>query len=112
MGLFLGHQICKRAIAISHLLFANDSLVFCRVSVNEAKRVKHILHLYELKSGQQVNFAKSSIIFSKGVPKNYHDKILITMDMKEVHFHEKYLGLPTHVGRAKIKDKVAKNIIG
>lgn len=44
--------------------------------------------------------------------------MLITMDMKEVLSDEKYLGLPTHIGRAKkkafapIKDRMAKRIRG
>jgi len=78
--------------------------------------VKLILDQYERASGQQVNFGKSSVVFSKAIPQSRSDEILITLDMQEVLSHEKYLGLPTHIGRSKkkgfapIKDRIAKRI--
>ena len=50
-----------------------------------------------------MNYSKSSIVFSKGVPQASRDDILNVLDMKEVLSHEKYLGLPTHIGKSKLK---------
>ena len=42
-GRIHGVAICKRAPQISNLLFANDSLLFCRASNNEAEEIANIL---------------------------------------------------------------------
>ena len=59
-----GVSICKRAPKISHLLFANDSLLFCQASENETKEVLEILKLYVEASSQCINMEKSSVYFS------------------------------------------------
>ena len=41
-----------RGPRVSHLFFANDSLVFGRATVNDAKEIQRILKVYELSSGQ------------------------------------------------------------
>lgn len=53
----------RRCPTISHLLFANDSLLFCRTKEVEGLAVKSILKTYEHTSSQFVNFSKSSILF-------------------------------------------------
>ena len=65
--------------------------------------MKNIFLLYEKASGQQVNFNKSSVVFSKDVPQQRRDEIIITLDVREVLSNEKYLRLPTHVGHSKKK---------
>ena len=41
-GSILGVSICRRAPTISHLLFANDSLLFCQASQNEVNVINEI----------------------------------------------------------------------
>lgn len=57
----------RRALSVSHLFFANDSLLFCRVTREECLTLKNSLELYERASGQAVNFLKSGIFFSTNV---------------------------------------------
>ena len=47
--------ICRRAPTISHLLFADDSLLFFRGNVEQAHRIKDILQSYSRCTGQQIN---------------------------------------------------------
>ena len=40
---------------ISHLFFADDSLIFCRATIEECSTPEEILEIYENSSGQQLN---------------------------------------------------------
>ena len=51
-GIIHGVSICRRAPRISHLLFANDSLLFCQAKDKETKAIMEILKLYAEASGQ------------------------------------------------------------
>ena len=50
-GLLKGVAVSREAPWISHLLFADDSIVFCRASVEECDRVLKVLEDYEGESG-------------------------------------------------------------
>ena len=39
---------------LTHLLFANDSLLFCRSTMEECGKVLEILNKYEMTSGQKL----------------------------------------------------------
>ena len=52
-------------------------------------------------SGQQVNFSKSSVVFSENVLVQTQQLLAERLSVPIVPIHEKYLGLPTYVGRAK-----------
>ena len=63
-----GIAICRGGPELSHLFFANDSLIFCNASLSECNSLQCILHIYEQASGQQLNRAKTSLFFSKNTP--------------------------------------------
>ena len=46
-----GVFICRRAPSISHLLFADGSLLFCRATQDEVQEIADILQLYATASG-------------------------------------------------------------
>jgi hypothetical protein len=48
---------------ITHLLFADDSIVFLEASVESFHALKGVLLAYESASGQKLNLQKSSIYF-------------------------------------------------
>ena len=112
------HRLCPGAPVISHLLFANDTIIFCKATQAQAALIKRILGNYEEASGQKVDYSKTSIEFSPGTPRQVRDSVLITLDIREVLAHDKYLGLPTRVGRSKkkaflsTKDRVARRLNG
>jgi len=113
-----GHQICRGTPPISHLLFADDSIFFCKASLDQARAIGSVLRLYEKASGQQVNFGKSSISFGRGIRRHRREEIIQALDIREVLAQDKYLGLPTHVGRSRmrsfisIKDRVGQRLTG
>ena len=110
--------VCRSAPRISHLLFANDSLLFCQASQEEVQCVTDILQLYADSSGQCINFEKSSIYFSSNTDGDRRDFIKNILGVKEVNRFESYLGLPTLIGRSKyqafsfLKDRVWKKMQG
>ncbi|XP_075658874.1 uncharacterized protein LOC142628714 [Castanea sativa] len=52
-GNLKGIAVCRGALKVSHLLFANDSIIFCRASVEDCDRVIKVLEDYERDSGPQ-----------------------------------------------------------
>ena len=53
-----GYSLCRRGPKLTHLLFADDSLIFCRATMEECGKVLNILKEYEEASGQKMNRRK------------------------------------------------------
>ena len=54
-------KVCRDAIPVSHLLFANNSLILMTADRKNALTLKHILDTYYLSSGQMVSDPKCNI---------------------------------------------------
>jgi ribonuclease HI len=91
-------HICRRAPGISHLLFADDCLMFFQGSVEQASVVKSILNSYEKSTGQLVSLGKCSIMYGDGCPDDVQQDIKNILQYETVSFEEKYLGLPIPEG--------------
>ena len=66
-GLFqlAGIVVCREAPLVSHLLFANDCIVFGEASKEEGLRLLKILEVYERESGQKLNREKYFSLFQQ-----------------------------------------------
>ena len=117
-GSLTGLQVCDGAPIVSHLLFADDSLLYANATSQDCSVIQHILKVYERASGQQINLQKSSVVFSGSVETQLRQTLVQILGVEEVPRHEKYLGLPTHVGRSKmeafayLKDSLTKKLTG
>ena len=60
-----------------------------------------ILFDYKLLSGQEINREKTSLFFSKSMDDDIRQEIKRVSGVLEIKFYEKYLGLPSLVGRGK-----------
>jgi len=74
--------------------------------------MKNILTTYEEASGQAINLPKSEIFYSKNVGNNLQHVVTSILGVQAVLGTDKYLGLPSMIGRNKkatfsfIKDRV------
>ena len=84
-----------------HLLFADDSLIFCRAKEDECLKLLEILAAYKRASGQKLNRAKTTLFFSKSTSSEVQEVIKEALGVQVVQQYEKYLGLPFFVGRNK-----------
>jgi hypothetical protein len=87
---------------VSHLLFADDSLLFFRANRESAVEMQQVLDIYCKASGQQINVDKSSIHFAKGCRQSLRAEIMDILDVHNESLNQKYLGIPTDVGIATI----------
>ena len=97
-----GIKSSQHGVCISHLLFVDDSLLFCRASVEECQRLLHILETYEAASGQAINRKKRSLFFSTNTKLEVRRAIQQMMSARIMSSGEKYLGLPMTSGKSKV----------
>jgi hypothetical protein len=86
---------------VTHLLFADDSIVFLEASRQNMQTLKRVLTDYEVSSGQRVNLQKSSIFFGPGCNDGLKEQVKRDIGIACEALSERYLGLPTVVGKSK-----------
>ena len=113
-----GISICRNEPRLTHLFFADNSLLFCRASIQECMHIQALLSTYEEASRQKLNRDKTTLFFSKITDTEIQDSIKDLLGVLEIKQYEKYLGLPSFVGRNKkaslafIKEQVWKKLQG
>ncbi|KAM1006872.1 hypothetical protein COP2_003662 [Malus domestica] len=96
-----GFKISPTGSPLTHLFFADDSVVFGKASMEEAKSVVDVLKIYARGSGQEINLAKSSVFFGSNTPKCIKAKIVDTLGIQSKQGFGKYLGLQADFGHSK-----------
>lgn len=94
-----GVRVSRHAPWISHLLFADDCLVFTQASKWGADRVAAILEDYNRASRQLVNKSKSAVFFSQNCLQDCKDEVLESLQISTEALGVRYLGLPTAAER-------------
>ena len=75
-GILTGAPTSVKGPHLNHLFFADDSLLFCKASVTDWRRVSEILDCYEQGSGQRLNKEKTSLFFSRNIDQGVREKII------------------------------------
>jgi hypothetical protein len=113
-----GIKVAPSAPTVSHLHFADDSLLFFKADGASARAVKDVLGIYCQASGQQINMDKSSIHFAKGCGQSMREEIKDILEVRTETLKEKYLGMPSDVGSSingafkYLKDQVWDRVQG
>ncbi|KAM6584214.1 hypothetical protein CsatB_011216 [Cannabis sativa] len=116
-GWLHGCKVANGAPRVSHMLFADDSYLYCKATESEARRIIEVLSKFELASGQKVNLAKSSIFYSTNTLNSIKDRINSILGMVTATEGSLYLGLPSSMGRNKsaalgfLKNKVKSRLL-
>lgn len=87
---------------ISHLLFADDMLVFCRGHKQSLKNLDILFEKLQLNTGLAINKEKTKVFFSKGC-KN-RSELAESLGCSHGSLPVKYLGLPLSIKYPKSKD--------
>ena len=113
-----GFSLCRRGPKLTHLLFVDDSLRFCKATMEECGKVLDILNAYEVASSQKINKSKTTLFYIKAIDGAIKDQIKEAWDVPEIMQYNKYLGLPSFVRKRKkasfnyIKERVWWKIQG
>jgi hypothetical protein len=94
-GLCSGFTVGKTdetSLMVSHLLFADDTLLFCDADSEQISNLRYVFSWFEVCSGLKINLSKSEIVSVGDVP-NIED-IREILGCKLALLPMKYLGLP------------------
>lgn len=106
----------KRCPIISHLLFADDSLIFLEALPRYCSNFMQLVSCFSAASGLSLNIQKSSILFSPKTEESLKQEIKSILGMGDMDGNGKYLGLPMFWGRSKketlsyVRDKMMKKV--
>lgn len=118
LGSIHGVRAARGAPLVSHLMFADHLVVFCRANIREARVVDTILQTYCGWSGQLVNKHKSAIYFSPNTLPEVIAAISDVLHLKRMKSDCKYLGLPMFWGKSKkthfseMQDRIQAKVAG
>ncbi|XP_020673022.1 uncharacterized protein LOC110092705 [Dendrobium catenatum] len=102
-GSDVGIRISSNTHKISHLLFADDILVFLEAKLNVMKKVREIMKNYCKWTGQNINYHKSSLVCGSSVDRRRRIQISKFMGIKLVNEFE-YVGIKLALRQLRKED--------
>lgn len=97
-GMMSGVATAKGGIKLTHILFADDYIIFSKARKEDWKAIHGVLQVYEKAFGQVLNQQKTSILFSSNTKKSIQSAILQEAGAVLCGDYRKYLRLPSMIG--------------
>ncbi|XP_070677810.1 uncharacterized protein [Malus domestica] len=98
-----GVQLNQHGPTISHIFFADDTLIFLKADQVNCRNLVKLMKVYCDALGQLVNLNKSSVFFGTNVPVVLAEELGGILGMPLVDDPGTYLGVPEMWGRSKSK---------
>lgn len=102
LNLWEGIEICKGGPTLTHLQYADDTVMFCKPDIPSLLNIKKTLIIFQMISGIQINFHKSAIM-GINMDDAWLDSAAKALHCKVGHFPTIYLGLPIGGSTSRIK---------
>lgn len=99
-----GIKTSKRGPIITHVMYADDIVLFSKATKKDATSISRILEKYRLWSGQLVKRSKSGIFFSKHTQRPIQKAIKSSLQIRSIKKDATCLGAPFLLTRAPSKD--------
>jgi len=96
---YIGYGMPKWSPTVSHLSYANDSILFCSGQTTSMRKMIDILRGYEKVSGKMINLDKSMIYLHEQVPNRVCYLVKRITGIRQGSFPFTYLGCPIFYGR-------------
>lgn len=87
-----GIHVGSRGVMVSHLQFADDTLIFCPTKRKILTNIRRVLVCFQVLSGLRINFSKSAII-ALGKDRGWGESMAEKLGCKLVKFPISYLGI-------------------
>jgi len=110
-----GISVGTEGVQITHLQFADDTLIFCEAEVHYLVRIKNILLSFQSLSGLVVNYNKSGLLVM-GMDEVWGQQAAKVLECSLVQLPMMYLGIPLGASMRKsaswqcIIDKIHKRL--
>ena len=116
-GIWDGVAVSRGGPRVSHLMFADDLLLFCKAKKSQVQNVVHTLELFCKASGMKINIEKSKAICSRNISNRRKEMLSGVSHIPFTSDLGKYLGVNLNHPRAarsifsdsleKIKNRLA-----
>ncbi|KAG8389002.1 hypothetical protein BUALT_Bualt02G0184100 [Buddleja alternifolia] len=91
---FNGIKISRGSPSISHVMYADDLLIFGKTDEHNVDGIAEVIEGYERWSGQLVSKEKTVVHFSKKVSRQVRNLVCMQLGFRECNHKIKHLGLP------------------
>jgi hypothetical protein len=88
-GGITGLPLTRGGMRLSHLFFADNSLLFCEADTMEWYCIQKVLDDCEKASGQKLNKGKTSLFFSRNTKTEIRSQILTVAGITSIHRYKK-----------------------
>jgi hypothetical protein len=99
-------QLSNNGPRLSHLLFADDVLLFTKAKNSQLRFITDLFDRFSRASGLKINLSKARAFYSAGIPQAKINRFTSISGIRSTTSLDKYLGFPILKGRAKRSDFV------